>query len=202
MGSTVGYPGSGGYPTYQQIYSLAPSPVPQGYVPGVGYPGSYIYPQPYNQFSASPSNQPPTVQSVLEKGNPPAITSLQPGNTRVEAQYHQPLLDSKLDEPNSGRSLRHFIHLNTSKARLQDEERELESVLSSSRWFTEGTLKKSHRTMTMDRERGCRTPHMEILQTRLISALQEDGHETVTLTVDDEGAENQQPVSNCIMRWM
>lgn len=198
----MGYSGSVGYPTYQQSYSLASSPLPQGYVPGVGYPGSYTYPQPYNPFSPPPPNQPPAVQSSTEKENPPTAPSLEPGITHAEAQHNQPLLDSKFDELHSGRRLQHFINLNASTARLQDEERELESVLSSSRWFSEGSLKKSHRTMTMDKERGHRTPHMQILQTRLISTLEEDGHETVTLTVDDEKTEKQQPVSNCNMRWM
>ena len=98
----------------------------------------------------------------------------------------------------SEQCLQHFINLNASNTRLQDEERDLESVsvLSSSRWFLEGSLKKSHRTMTMDKERGHCTPHMQILQTRLTSTFEEDGHETLTLTVDDEKTEEQQPDSN------
>jgi hypothetical protein len=56
--------------------------------------------------------------------------------------------------------------------------------------------------MTQDKERGRRTPHMQILQTRIISTLEEDGHETVTLTVNDVPTEKEQNSSECNMRWM
>jgi hypothetical protein len=56
--------------------------------------------------------------------------------------------------------------------------------------------------MTQDKERGRRTPHMQILQTRLISTLEEDGHETVTLTINDEPTEKEQIESESNMRWM
>jgi hypothetical protein len=193
------------YPGYQPSYSLAPTPLPHSYA-GIPSPGSlsFIYPQNYNQFPALfPHNPPLTLQSPYYTGvpaNPSIGPSLEAAIINAAAQYNHHAPDSKADESNSGRILQHFI--DPSKAKLQDEERGLESVLSNSNWFQKGSHKTPHRTFTMDKERGCRTPLMQILQTRFISPLEEDGHETVTLTINDERTEKEQSTANCNMKWM
>lgn len=197
MDPSVDYPGYGQpWPTFQQGYSLTPTPQSQGYGPGNGYQGLYNYGNLYSQ-------PPLAIQSSPDKGtlaNDHAFPSIDSGI--VGAESRQKPLDLQSDLPSSGRGLRYFVDINASKTMIKDEEHELESTPSSSRWFSERSLKKSHRTMTQDKERGRRTPHMQILQTRLISTLEEDGHETVTLTINDEPTEKEQTGSECSMRWM
>jgi hypothetical protein len=196
------YPGYGrSLPAFQQSYSLAPSPLPQGYTPGIAYAGSYSYPHPFNQPSVPPQQIPSSLGKGISTNDhfPPPIDS---GNAGAEAQYSQKLPDSKSDSPHWGRGLQHFVNLNASRPRVQDEEHDLESTLSSSRWFLERSLKRSHRTMTVDKDKSHRTPYMQILQTRLISTLEEDEYETVTLTINDEPTEKEQANSDCNMRWM
>jgi hypothetical protein len=196
------YPGYGrSWPMFPQSRSVAGTPLPQGYGPAIANSGSQNYPQLYSQRHVS--SQP--IPSSSDKGIPvraPTVGSFESGIFGGDSQYHQEPYAPKSDEPSAARGLQHFVNINTSKIRLQDEEQELESNFSSSRWFSERRLKKSYRTMTVDKERGQRTPHMQILQTRLISTSQEDGYEMVTLTINDEPMEKDQDVTDCNLKWM
>jgi len=199
MDPSLDYPGYGRpWPTFQQGYNLTPSPQSQGYGPGNGSTGLYNH-----GFLYSPA--PVGIQPSQDKktlANDHAFPSTDPDT--VGADGRQKPIDSQSDLPgsSSGRGLQQFIDINATKTMLKDEEHDLESTLSSSRWFSERSLKKAHRTMTQDKERGRRTPHMQILQTRLISTLEQDGHQTVTLTVNDEPTKTEQTTSECNMRWM
>jgi hypothetical protein len=196
MDPSVDYPGYGrSWPTFQQGYSLTQASQSQGYGPSNGYTGPYNY----GYLNSQP---PAAIQSYPDQktlANDHNASFKDPGI--VGAESRQKPLDSQSDLPSSGVGLQHFVDINASKT-IKDEEHELESSLSNSRWFSERSLKKSHRTMTQDKERGRRTPHMQILQTRIISTLEEDGHETVTLTVNDVPTEKEQNSSECNMRWM
>jgi len=197
MDPSVEYPGYGRpWPTFQQGYSLTPTPQLQGYGLGNGYAELHNYGHSYSQPAVA-------IQSPLDKrtlANDHVFPSVDPGIVSAEGQ--QKLPDPQSHLLSSERRLQHFVDITAFKTRIKDEEHELGSTPSSSRWFSERSTKKSHRTMTQDKERGRRTPHMQILQTRIISTLEEDGHETVTLTVNDEPTEKEPTVSECTMRWM
>ena len=182
-----------GYP--RSTFSIPPVSTPQSYIPAPSYPGSFAYPQPYSPFPPHPAPFSALPGTLVTPSNAPLPAT---GIDVSGAQINQDPLDPKTSTSNLTQNLQRFINLSLSKTKVQDDERDLELGP-----YPTSPLKDPHklpcRIFTMDKERGQRSPLRKILQTRFISPLEQNGHGTITLTVDDETPDED---TKGTMRWM
>lgn len=173
------------YPGYGRGFSILPQS--RGYQSA--YPQPYLTPTPLPQTIPSPLSQIHT--NLPYDYRPPSNTDRHPPNL-------------KAGDSNFGKPLQYFINLNSSKSKPQDGERDLSFEKPTSTLLSEAVRKKAPiRTFTVDQiERGVRSPLLDILQTRYISTLEEDGQETVVLTVKDNNAQKEGPDLTGDVRWM